>query len=1051
MEAEFQSIQSTETWILVKRPPNTKIMTISMEAIRVVIVLAFYFDPDLRQIDFTTAFLNGDMDVDVYMEQPELFDDGSGRVCLLKKCLYGLKQASLIWNETLKKYLLKLGFKASIIGDGVYVKWIGDSPVFLTVYVDDVVIAAKAKHIEWLIGELKTEFKLKDLGETIRGMDYGRDVTSVYLVKLNGSLMNKVRAINEAAMLPECMWGDVLGYIVEVDNMSATKALNGITPFEKLFGSKPQVKDLHVCGCIVLHHTSKKKRSSKLDMLADPGVFLGYAKTSLGYRILDLCTGKLIELRDVVFYEDLAADPNYLQNLIDKTYFKAEIELPDHIDFVSLLVSHVHMPVVPQDESSDDGEQNLASCADEMEEALSSEHAVEWKRATDTEYESLMENQTWELVPRPMLKRNGKGEIERHKARLAIKGYRQKYGLDYLETYSPVVRIESVRLVLLLALLLGLECRHVDFVTAFLNGVLCGGVDISMEQPEGYNDGSGRACKLLKGLYGLKQTSRIWNNTLHKHLMMIGFKKYTFDAGVYWKVGDYNKIYLTVYVDDIVIAADPRDIVKVVDALSRKFRLKDLGRVKHLLGMEINYKPGKLLCISQTAYIERMLAKFGLAAAKLVRSPQYHNERTLPIEKDPKLINDATVPFREMVGSLQYLVHCSRPDLANAVRTLGRYGSAYTKENFRQAQRVMRYLGGTKHFGLVYRFSNASEGGMALDAFADADHAGCPETNVWHWQSKKKNTVADDTCASELIAAHKCTKEIKWAQKMLRNLGIEQHKEATSDNQSIIKEVENNGNSQELKHLAKKTRSVAEWVDRGRLRLDYINLFLAMDVKMETDRVALSQETYTRHLVEKFGTSNARIVRPPMDVKARPAKPEEPYGPEVNRADLPYRQILGSLQYLVRCTRPDIANAVCVLGKFMNCYTVDHYALAQRVLMYLKETASYGLVLSKQLPRDDLSIVGYADLGNDLDTRRSISGQVVKLGGCVVAYQSKHQGSTITDTCSAELTAAIYKVMDYVNDGYIQIKYLPSMEMPADTLTKALGKNKFRKHRKQLA
>ncbi|POM76712.1 Integrase catalytic core protein [Phytophthora palmivora] len=173
MEAEFQSIQSNKTWILVKRPPKTKVMTsrwvfvikknqhgeierllgihspvVSMEAIRVVIVLAFYYDLDLRQIDFTTAFLNDDMDVDVYMEQPELFDDGSGRVCLLKKSLYGLKQGPLIWNETLKKYLLKLGFKASIIGDGVYVTWIGDSPVFLTVYVDDVVIAAKTKHIE---------------------------------------------------------------------------------------------------------------------------------------------------------------------------------------------------------------------------------------------------------------------------------------------------------------------------------------------------------------------------------------------------------------------------------------------------------------------------------------------------------------------------------------------------------------------------------------------------------------------------------------------------------------------------------------------------------------------------------------------------------------------------------------------------------------------------------------------------------------------------------------------------------------------------------------
>lgn len=255
-----------------------------------------------------------------------------------------------------------------------------------------------------------------------------------------------------------------------------------------------------------------------------------------------------------------------------------------------------------------------------------------------------------------------------------------------------------------------------------------------------------------------------------------------------WRVlesGEHNKIFLTVYVDDIVIVTDSRDITEVVNALAQKFRLKDLGRVKHLLGMEINYRPGKMLYISQTAYVERMLEKFGLAAAKPVRSPQMQNEPTLRVEKNPKLINDVALPFREMVGSLQYLVHCTRPDLANAVRTLGRYGSASTKENFRQAQRVMRCLRGTKHLELVYRYEDVARVGMVIDAFADVDHAGCPETsrsvtgwalrlngNVWHWQSKKQNSVADDTCAAELIAAHNCSKEINWADNLRDARGV---------------------------------------------------------------------------------------------------------------------------------------------------------------------------------------------------------------------------------------------------------------------------------------
>ncbi|POM77091.1 Rve domain containing hypothetical protein [Phytophthora palmivora] len=96
--------------------------------------------------------------------------------------------------------------------------------------------------------------------------------------KLNGTLMNKVRAILEAAQLPFCLWGEVLGYVVEVDNMSATKALNGITPFEKIWGTKPVVRDLHVCGSVVFHHIPKQKRRNKLEMRANPGIFLGYAK-----------------------------------------------------------------------------------------------------------------------------------------------------------------------------------------------------------------------------------------------------------------------------------------------------------------------------------------------------------------------------------------------------------------------------------------------------------------------------------------------------------------------------------------------------------------------------------------------------------------------------------------------------------------------------------------------------------------------------------------------------------------------------------------------------
>ncbi|KAG2804899.1 hypothetical protein PC111_g18058 [Phytophthora cactorum] len=264
------------------------------------------------------------------------------------------------------------------------------------------------------------------------------------------------------------------------------------------------------------------------------------------------------------------------------------------------------------------------------QEALASEHAEGWRHAMDLEYAALMQNGTWELVPRPkwrkgrhkpniltslwvvLVKRNERGEIERLKARLAIRGFLQKFGIDYLCTYSPVVRIESVRLILLIAMFLGLECKHIDFVTAFLNGELID-VVIYMEQPEGYEDGTDRVCRLRKGLYGLKQASKIWNDTLHKVLIELGFVQCGFDAGVYWRRRNGRLMFLTVYVDDIVIAGVTSDIDDVIHQLALRFKLKNLGRVRHLLGMEVNYLPGRMVCLSQTAYIERLAEMFGLA------------------------------------------------------------------------------------------------------------------------------------------------------------------------------------------------------------------------------------------------------------------------------------------------------------------------------------------------------------------------------------------------------------------------------------------------------
>ncbi|KAE8911264.1 hypothetical protein PF005_g21947 [Phytophthora fragariae] len=219
----------------------------------------------------------------------------------------------------------------------------------------------------------------------------------------------------------------------------------------------------------------------------------------------------------------------------------------------------------------------------------------------------------------------------------------------------------------------------------------------------------------------------------------------------------------------MMIVSKTKDIDAVIEALRLKFTMKDLGRVRHLLSMEIHYEPGVMLCLSQTAYINELLERFQMSMARSVGSPQMHNEKMMPLEHDETKINDPSIPYREVVGKLQYLVTCTRQDIANAVRCLGRHAGAYTTENFASAKRVLQYLKGTNTFGLVYRRSEANPAEqLQLRAYSVADHANCPDTGrsvtgyvlqlngySFGFKSKKQQRVTDDTCKSELVAASK--------------------------------------------------------------------------------------------------------------------------------------------------------------------------------------------------------------------------------------------------------------------------------------------------------
>lgn len=259
-----------------------------------------------------------------------------------------------------------------------------------------------------------------------------------------------------------------------------------------------------------------------------------------------------------------------------------------------------------------------------LRQAFESSEADKWKKAADEEYASLIKNNTWTLTDLPQgrnvisnkwvfkRKYNEKGEIVRHKARLVVRGFSQKFGEDYTETFAPVAKFTTMRLLLAIAAQENLILQQMDVKTAYLNGVIT--EDIYMAQPEGYVDPKQRnkVCKLNKGIYGLKQSGRKWNEKLDMSLHKLGFQKSTSDPSLYIMRKGQSYLILLVYVDDILLASNSEHLMRVVKGLlNSEYEMTDIGKPKYILGVQIiRDKVLGTLSLNQGKYIDDMLMKF---------------------------------------------------------------------------------------------------------------------------------------------------------------------------------------------------------------------------------------------------------------------------------------------------------------------------------------------------------------------------------------------------------------------------------------------------------
>lgn len=434
--------------------------------------------------------------------------------------------------------------------------------------------------------------------------------------------------------------------------------------------------------------------------------------------------------------------------------------------------------------------------------AVSCIESREWIEAIQDEYNSIMENKTWTVVPLPEgrkpikckwvldYKPGHKGVDPRYKARLVACGYDQLYGVDYLATYSPVVKHYSIRVVLGIAAAFDLEMTQLDIKTAFLYGEL--DELIYMKQPEGYIL-SGReeeVCKLEKPLYGLKQASNCWNSKFNKFLIKFGFTRSRSDPCVYYRIlpdGEYT--ILIIYVDDGLACSNrPNILAAILDYLREHFQVRSIPP-NRFVGLDISRdRSNRTLFINQPDFIHRILKKYNMENCNPVSVPSDPNNRVTAMmspKTDEERHEMEATPVREAIGSLMYLMAMTRADIAFAVNQIAAFVSNPGKGHWEAVKRVLAYLAGTARHGICF-------GGEKINAktpligFSDADFASDlvkrkSTTGIlflFHggavsWGSKRQRATALSTTDAEFYAASEGSRDAVWFKSLLGELGID--------------------------------------------------------------------------------------------------------------------------------------------------------------------------------------------------------------------------------------------------------------------------------------
>ncbi|PKU82870.1 Retrovirus-related Pol polyprotein from transposon TNT 1-94 [Dendrobium catenatum] len=632
--------------------------------------------------------------------------------------------------------------------------------------------------------------------------------------------------------------------------------------------------------------------STKLDPRSQECVFLGYSTSHKGYKCYNLTTHKIHISRHVVFHEqtfpyktdppksnsDFPTSPVPISPYLLTPTSTIPIQSSNHVPLLppvsnqlpnSTTISQTdqHTPPGPELTPTDTNPlpthrpshpmqtrlksgiskpkqifslastTSLQDTPKTFKQALMQPH---WQQAMLEEFQALQKQQTWTLVPppndKPILgckwtyktKILPDGNLDRYKARLVALGYDQQLGINYTETFSPVAKMTTIRVLLTLAVHRKWKILQLDISNAFLHGDLH--EDVYMRQPPGFTDPTSpnAVCKLQKSLYGLKQAPRQWFEKLTQFLLARGFRFSRSDPSLLILTIQNIQIFFLIYVDDILVTGnDSQAIQTLLTDLRTTFALKQLGDIALFLGIQTIRTPEGLF-LTQHHYAEKILKDFNFTDCKSAPTPSTIKSKQQP--SDLQLLPDPTI-YRRTAGSLQYL-SITRPDIAFATNQICQHMHQPTNSDLQALKRLLRYIKGTLTYGLPIHI-----GDLSLRTYTDADWASdmtdrksisgyCTflGSTLISWTVKKQVTVAKSSTEAEYRALSAATSDVLWIHRLLDEVGISQQQPTTihCDNISAMALAKNPVFHARTKHIEIDYHFIRQHLNSGAIQLSYI-------------------------------------------------------------------------------------------------------------------------------------------------------------------------------------------------------------------------------------